>query len=50
MFAGQQARDLVFEHMNGLGNVMTLQSDAHMSYDALRWGIEAIQEGQEVRA
>ena len=50
MFAGQQAGDIVFEHMNGIGNVTNLQADAHMSYDTLRWGIEAIQEGQKVRA
>jgi hypothetical protein len=47
MFAGQQARDLVFKHMNSIENVTNLQSDAHTCYDNLRWGIEARQEGQK---
>jgi hypothetical protein len=50
MLAGERAGDLVFEHMNGIGNVTNWQTDAHMWYDNLRWGIEARQEGQKVRA
>ena len=50
MFAGERARDLVFEHMNGIGNVMNWETNAHSWYDKLRWGIEARREGQKVRA
>jgi len=40
MFAGTQVRDLVFQQLNQLGNVMNIQSDAHTAYDELHWGIE----------
>ena len=41
MFAGNEVRDLVIQHVNGIGNVVNLQSDAHAAYDELKWGIEA---------
>ena len=34
--------------MNDIGNVANFQSDAHMKYDGLRWGIEAQEEGENV--
>jgi hypothetical protein len=48
MFAGTAARDLVLQHLNDLGNLMNLQSDAHTAYDNLRWGIEARMENGTV--
>jgi hypothetical protein len=41
MFAGTQVRDLVFQQLNQLGNLMNIQSDAHTAYDDLLWGIES---------
>jgi hypothetical protein len=41
MFAGPKIRDLVEKNINGIGNIMALQSDASMAYDDLRWAIEA---------
>ena len=41
MFAGTATRDLVLQHLNGVGNVMNLQADAHTAFDDLKWGIEA---------
>jgi len=49
MFAGSATRDLVVQHLNDIGNAMNLQTDAHTSYDNLRWGIEAIDNNGEVR-
>jgi len=34
-------RDLVEKYIDGIGNIMALQSDASMAYDNLRWAIEA---------
>jgi len=48
MFAGPTVRDLVVEHLNGLGNVMNLQSDAHQAYDDLEWAIQANRVGGKV--
>ena len=45
MFAGEPARDLVLQHMNGLENVMNLESNAHSWYNGLRWGIKASHRG-----
>jgi hypothetical protein len=50
MFAGGPARDLIFKHMNSIGNVANFQSDAHLLYDELRWGIEAREEDGNVCA
>jgi hypothetical protein len=41
MFAGPQTRDLVLQYLNGTGNVMNLEANAHTAYDDLKWGIEA---------
>ena len=49
MFAGDETRDLVIQHLNGVGNVMNLQSDAHNAYDYLKWGIEAQDDNGTVR-
>lgn len=45
MFAGNRVRDLVIRYLNDTGNVMNIQSDAHTSYDNLKWGIEAHSDG-----
>ncbi|KAF8558054.1 hypothetical protein OG21DRAFT_1405907 [Imleria badia] len=49
MFAGADARDDVVSHLNSIGNVMNMQLDAHDSYDKLKWGIEAKEEGEEFK-
>jgi len=49
MFVGNKTRDLVIQHLNGIGNVVNLQSDAHNAYDDLRWGIEAQTDGETVK-
>jgi hypothetical protein len=49
MFAGNAARNDVMNYLNNIGNVMNMQQDAHVSYDDLDWGIEAKEEGGEVR-
>ncbi|KAF5376931.1 hypothetical protein D9615_007199 [Tricholomella constricta] len=41
MLAGNEARDLVVQHLNAIGNVMNLEINAHSAYDNLQWGIEA---------
>ncbi|KAF5376509.1 hypothetical protein D9615_008688 [Tricholomella constricta] len=41
MFAGEQVRDLVQQHLNGPGNVFNLESNVHTAFDNLKWGIEA---------
>ena len=40
MFAGTQVRDLVFQQLNQLGNLMNIESNAHTAYGELLWGIE----------
>jgi hypothetical protein len=49
MFAGNAARNDVMSYLNDIGNVMNIQQDAHVSYNDLDWGIEAKEEGGEVR-
>ena len=49
MFAGAAIRDDVVSHLNNIGNAMNLEQNAHTSYDKLKWGIEANEEGGEVR-
>jgi hypothetical protein len=49
MFAGAAARDDVIHSLNRIGNVMNMQQDAHTDYDDLAWGIEAKEEGGQVR-
>lgn len=41
MLAGTKVRDLVEKHINGIGNITNLQSDASITYDDLWWAIEA---------
>ena len=48
MFAGTATRDLVFQHLNDLGNVMNIESNAHTDHDDLLWGIEARVENETV--
>ena len=42
MFAGESARELVSQSLNTERNMLNLQSDAHMRFDQLQWGIEAV--------
>ena len=49
MLAGAAARDVVVHSLNGIGNVMNLQMDAHKEYDTLTWGIEATEYDGTVR-
>ena len=49
MFAGAAAANDVAQHLNTIGNAMNMQQDAHTAYDNLMWGIEAKEEGGEVR-
>ncbi|KAI9573140.1 hypothetical protein HD554DRAFT_2276719 [Boletus coccyginus] len=49
MFAGAATRDDIVSHLNNIGNTMNMQQDAHTSYVNLRWGIEAKEEGGEVK-
>jgi hypothetical protein len=49
MFAGSAAVDLIVQHLNGVGNVMSLEANAHAAYVDLRWGIEAQNENGLVR-
>ena len=49
MFAGAAARDEVLFHLNDITNAMNLECNAHTSYAHLEWGIEAKDEGGQVR-
>lgn len=49
LFAGPKARDLVQESLNGVGNALNLELNAHMSYCELHWGIEAQDHNGEVK-
>ncbi|KAF8330341.1 uncharacterized protein EI90DRAFT_3124374 [Cantharellus anzutake] len=49
MLAGTAVCDLVLEQLNGPGNLMLIQSDAHTAYDNIRWGIEARNENGMVK-
>jgi len=49
IFAGQATAALVLTEVNGLGNVLNLESDAHMTYDDLEWGFEAQDDNGTVR-
>ena len=37
------------QHLNGVGNVMNLERNAHEAYDKLKWGIEAQDDNGTVR-
>ena len=39
--AGPQVQDIVVEHLNCIGNVMSLQYDAVSVYDRIEWAIQA---------
>jgi hypothetical protein len=49
MFAGNETRDFVIQHLNGIGNVVNILWDAHAAYDNLKWGIEAQNDNGTVR-
>ncbi|KAH9979819.1 hypothetical protein BJV74DRAFT_887892 [Russula compacta] len=49
MFAGAITRDVVMNHLNSIGNVMNMELNAHGAYDNFKWGIEAEEEGGEVK-
>ena len=41
MLAGPAVSDLVMKQLNGIGNVMNMETNAHAAYNNLKWGIEA---------
>lgn len=41
MFAGQKIANLATSDLSSVQNVMNMQSDAHVAFDELCWGIEA---------
>ena len=41
MFAGPETVKLIAQNLNSIGNVMNLEANTHIAYDALKWGIEA---------
>jgi hypothetical protein len=49
MFTGAAAANDVVQHLNKIGNVMNMEQNAHTAYDNLKWGIEAKEEGGQVR-
>jgi hypothetical protein len=49
MFTGNEARDLVTQHLNGIGNFVNIQWDVHAAYDNLKWGIETQNDNGMVR-
>jgi len=49
MFAGTAASNEIRGHLNGIGNAMNVEMNAHTRYDGLQWGIEAKGEGGQVR-
>ncbi|KAF8330340.1 uncharacterized protein EI90DRAFT_2922256 [Cantharellus anzutake] len=49
MFAGAAVRDIVLEQLNGLGNLIHIESNAHAAYGDIRWGIEARNENGKVK-
>ncbi|KAH9987610.1 hypothetical protein BJV74DRAFT_841160 [Russula compacta] len=49
MFGGAITRDVVMNHLNSIGNVMNMELNAHGAYDNSKWGIEAEEEGGEVK-
>jgi hypothetical protein len=48
MMAGPQVRDLVVEHLNGIGNVMNLEWNALTTHDKAEWAIQADRVDNEV--
>ncbi|KAH9987603.1 hypothetical protein BJV74DRAFT_841102, partial [Russula compacta] len=49
MFAGAITRDVVMNHLNSIGNIMNMELNGHVDYDDFKWGIEAEDEGREVK-
>ena len=49
MLAGTAVRDLVLQQLNGLGNLMNLESNAHTAYNNIKWAIEGRDTIGEVR-
>jgi hypothetical protein len=48
MFTGKQTLELVVKNLNGVGNAVNLQKNAHNDYDSLRWGIDPVEDGSGV--
>ncbi|KAF8558052.1 hypothetical protein OG21DRAFT_1481832, partial [Imleria badia] len=49
MFAGDDTTSDVVSHLNDISNAMNMELNAESSYDELMWGIEAKEEGGEVK-
>jgi hypothetical protein len=41
VLAGTAVSNLVINELNGIGNVVNMESNAHAGYTDLTWGIEA---------
>jgi hypothetical protein len=41
MFTGTEVRDLIFKHLNGVGNTVNLEGNASKAYDDHKWAIQA---------
>ena len=48
MFAGPAVRNEVMNNLNGPGNAMNMDLNAHALYNDLEWGIEAKEEDEKV--
>ena len=49
MLAVNEALQLIQQHLNGIGNVINLELNAHTAYRDLKWGIEAQDDNGTVR-
>jgi hypothetical protein len=49
MLARPEVSNLVMQNLNGIGNFVNMQQDAHAAYDDLKWGIEAYDDNGTVR-
>jgi hypothetical protein len=49
MLAGPAVKDLILQQLNGIGNAINIQVDAHTAYHNLKWGIEARNDNGTVR-
>jgi hypothetical protein len=50
MYVGRaRVRDLVVGHLNGSGDVVNLEMNAHAKYDKIEWAIQANEDHGKVR-
>lgn len=41
IFAGDEAHDLIVQHVHGIGNIVNIEAGAAAAYRRGEWGIEA---------